>query len=591
MHLGYKTSKYKNTVYKSYFIAQSCREGHKVFKRIIWPLGKLTDDQARQIRLICKVASSEQMVLTAIENILIAETKPFLELAVVNALWEQWGFSNAFRSHLTDSELSTPLVAKILTINRCVSPCSHFSIPQWVQNTAISEIVEHRLDKLNDDKIYRELDKIAVNQRHLENHLFNITYKQNSTSYDVINYDLSSSYFVGNKCELSAYGNSKDDKPHNKQVVLGVLVNSFGFPFKWDVYPGNMAEVKTLANQIKSLTKRFHLKNITLVFDRGLVSSENLNSISKNKLKYISALDKPQIPKIEGIELDIFNELTVDNCCEKLLQHQFIRYDDSLYYKDLGVINQQRHVIGFNPILFKQERQCLTSKIKDFEHFIAAKNKELSQAKRSRKAEPLLLCILGELRRLKIRKYFFEPILQEITLKRSNKNGQKTVVKSFVVTIQKKTTQIRNSEALNGVFLFVSNHTESSNNTFLLNAKSIIKIYREKTKIEDAFKHVKSFLKIRPFYVNTQEHVKAVYSLCILAYFLNKDLAERIQKISGVDYLNSKNLYEPFRNCHYVTVQDQFTGRKKSEPVQLTYEQQKLLEKLKIEIKMPQKIV
>ena len=154
MHLNFKTSKYKDKIYKSYSIAESYREGNKVKKRDIWPIGKLTDMQVQQIRLICKTVSDPDIIITTLDNIVAQESKPFLDLAVANALWEQWRFSGAFGNSITNSELSTPLLAKILTINRCICPCSHYSIPQWVQKTALSEVIGQSLKDLNDDKIY-----------------------------------------------------------------------------------------------------------------------------------------------------------------------------------------------------------------------------------------------------------------------------------------------------------------------------------------------------------------------------------------------------------------------------------------------------
>ena len=83
------------------------------------------------------------------------------------------------------------------------------------------------------------------------------------------------------------------------------------------------------------------------------------------------------------------------------------------------------------------------------------------------------------------------------------------------------------AERLDGLCVFISNHIERNDESFVFSGRQIICAYRDKTKIEDAFKHIKSFLKIRPFYVYLDAHVRAVYSICVLAYFLNKDLAER----------------------------------------------------------------
>ena len=175
MHLGYKPSKYKDTVYKSYFIAKSYREDNKVLKQIIMKIGKLSDKQASQIKLICKIVSNPSKIITTLENIKTEACKQFLDLAISNSLWEEWKLSHVFQAHSTNSELNTGIIAKILTLNRCTDPCSHYSIPEWVKNTALPEIMNHSLEKLNDDKIYYELDKIQENQENLENHLFKMT--------------------------------------------------------------------------------------------------------------------------------------------------------------------------------------------------------------------------------------------------------------------------------------------------------------------------------------------------------------------------------------------------------------------------------
>ncbi len=591
MHLGYKTSHYKNKIYISYFIAESYREGKTVKKRILWPLGKLTDQQAHQIRLICKMTAPSTQIITTIEDIVAEESKPFLDLAVVNALWDAWGFSNAFVHSTTDTDLPTPLIAKILTINKCLSPCSYYSIPQWAHKTALSEILGQSLEALNDDKIYYELDKIAHHQQSLEDHLFRITYNKDKASYRFVNYDLSSSYFVGLRCKLSAYGKSKDEKPHHKQIVLGILVNDTGYPFKWDVYPGNTAEVTTLVGNVDACRSRFKLHNITLVFDRGLVSDENLDYIAAKKLKYISALDKNQIPAIEGIDFTVFRDLTLENFNERLSHQHFTCYDESLYFLDLGRINHRRYLLGFNPIRFKEDRQSRREKLTVFEQFLHHTNTELQQAKRSRSHDATKQRILDQLKRLKIKKYFHTPVLQEFEIQRTTKKGERRITRSFHVTIEKTAESIAHSELLDGLCVFVSNHTEIDKNGFCFPPEKMIKAYRDKTKIEDAFKHIKSFLKIRPFHVNTNEHVCAAYSICVLSYFLNKDLAERRKKIDGVDYLNSKNLYEPFRSCHYVTMKDRVSQRKKSEPIELTAQQRQLLKELNLHVMMPQKVV
>ena len=90
MHLGYSTSAYKGKIYKSYTIAESYRDGKSVRKRIIWRLGKLTEQQAEQIKLILQVVQSKDQIVTRLKDIVVQESRAYLDIAVVNALWEQW---------------------------------------------------------------------------------------------------------------------------------------------------------------------------------------------------------------------------------------------------------------------------------------------------------------------------------------------------------------------------------------------------------------------------------------------------------------------------------------------------------------------
>ena len=147
MHLSYSSSQHKGQTYRSYSIAESYREGKTVRKRTIWPIGKLTDRQADQIRLILRVVQGDQTV-TRLTDIVVKDTKAYLDIAVVNDLWNQWNLDEAFNCDVTDSPLPTHVVAKILTINRCTEPCSHYSVPQWAKKTGLEEILQVDLSGL-----------------------------------------------------------------------------------------------------------------------------------------------------------------------------------------------------------------------------------------------------------------------------------------------------------------------------------------------------------------------------------------------------------------------------------------------------------
>jgi len=578
MHLDYQTSKYKGKVYKFYHIAKSYREGGKVKKNRLFPLGKLTDEQVQKIRLILKVVSNPDEQVTALSNIVAQECVNYLDVALVNQLWESWKLSDAFTFDITRGDLSTDLVAKVLTINRCLDPCSHYSVPQWIRNTALPDILGEQILNLNDDKIYYELSKIQKNKPAIEYFLFKKTYEQDPKSYDYVNYDLSTSYFVGFKCKLSAFGRSKDGKRNCKQVILALMINSRGYPFKWDVFPGNMPEIETMDRVVRSCAHRFKLENISMVFDRGLVSDKNLDLVEEKNLKYITALDRDQIPHVPNIDLGVFKDLDSDNALEQIPHLPgFTKFDSSLYYRDLGVDGNRRYILGINPERFIQDRKTRKEKMACFRRFIVQCNRSLKKAKRDRKATPTKNKIFNELKRLQIKKYYEDPELKEIYVNVTLKDGTRKQVISFQVTVKEKKQRVAKEKLTDGLCVFVTNHIEKEQGQYIMPAKRIIEAYREKSKVEDAFKNIKSFVKIRPFLVNTDEHVKAVYTICVLSYFINRYLSEKRKESEGKDYLNSKQLYAPFKSCKLVILLDTLSGIIKKDIVPLSEEQKAII--------------
>ncbi len=582
MHLSYSTSTYKDRVYKSYTIAESYRDGKTSRKRPIWPIGKLTDQQAGQIKLILKVVQGEDEIVTRFKDIVVQETKAYLDIAVVNDLWDQWQLDQAFDYDVTKSPLPTHTVARILTINRCTDPCSHYSVPLWAKKTALEDVLKIDLSGLNDDKIYYELDKIHLNKTSIENHLFNLTYEKEPESYGFINYDLTTSYFVGYKCNLSAFGKGKKECHGRRQVLLGVLINDQGYPFKWDVFPGNTAEVKTLKRNIDACKARFKLgnKDVTIVFDRGIISDDNADLIEDAKMKYISALDRNQIPS-SGVNLEPFKGLSEDKVTKAVsIPAEFKKYDDELYFHDRGVIENKRFVVGFNPTLFKEDRSNRDEKITVFKAYLKKENKGLKNAQRDRQLDATKSRIINELKRLKIRKYYESPELKPITVQIKLKAGTVKDIKSFKVEIKRKNDVIKDDKLLDGVCVFVTNHIEKQGRGFKVRPQTIIKAYRDKTKIEDVFKNVKSFLKLRPFFVNTDAHVEAVYTICILGYFINKYLSNQRKAMGEKDYLNSRELYAPFKDIDIATLEDSNTGQRIRKAVKLPPDTKKLLERI-----------
>ena len=159
LHLSYTQQIVKGEKHRWYNFSKSIRNGKKVRKKIMIQLGRLSEEEVGQMRMILQAAKGTLPKKLSLDTVDPIKTAAYLDVAVVSSLWDEWLLSTAF-SKVTEEELSTPLVARILTINRCISPCSHYSIPKWVDRTALPEMFGLDRNKLNDDKLYHELDKI-----------------------------------------------------------------------------------------------------------------------------------------------------------------------------------------------------------------------------------------------------------------------------------------------------------------------------------------------------------------------------------------------------------------------------------------------
>lgn len=582
MHLDRTGSSYKGKTYISYRIARSVRQGDTVRKEVLFPLGRLTEQQVHQIKLILQSLKKPDDALVALNDVIPTRSVSYLDVAVANHLWDYWELDRAF-PNVTESELPTHLIARVLTVNRCIHPCSHYAIPRWIQGTALPEMLSIPLEQLNDDKIYYELDRIEENKAQIEKHLFKMTRKRSPESYKFVNYDLSTSYFVGIRCNLSRFGRGKDNQPYRRQVVLGLLVNAEGYPFKWDVFPGNQAEVHTLEDNVAACRK-LGLKSITMVFDRGLVSKKNLKMLSgdpQQEIKFISALDKPQIPKVPGIELRPLARLPEKTAEKGLLSIPgFKAFDDKVFYKDLGVIDGTRYVLSVNTKLLREERKLRRQKLRQFDRFLKDLNDELNNARRGRELEATRKKVQGELKKLKLTRLFEEPVICPITVKRRTAKGAHKEVSSFRISLSRDEDALAAVKLLDGVCVMITNHVERRGRGYAMKAPNILQAYRDKTEIEDAFKNMKSFVKLRPFFVNTEEHVRAVFTICVLSYHTNKTLARMRKDKEGKDYLNSNELYDPFRNSRLVTMKDPMTGRKSNKVIPPSRETKTLLRNL-----------
>jgi len=205
-------------------------------------------------------------------------------------------------------------------------------------------------------------------------------------SMSTVFYDLSSTMFHGSKCVLMKWGHCKEG--YENHIVLAIVVNKEGLPFYWEVLPGGTADSTTILWLMDRLQQRFKSACATVVFDRGMVSDDNLELIESAKIKYISAMDKNQIEKITSIDFSQFSKIDADqiaNCGEHL--SGFTKLNKATYYRDIKVHDKRRYILCFNPELFVEQRRAIEKNIVGFNAFISILNTEYGEAKGTRRSE------------------------------------------------------------------------------------------------------------------------------------------------------------------------------------------------------------
>ena len=136
LHLHWRESKYKETSYRSYSLARPYRMNGKNRKKIALKLGKLTQEQVLRWRYLLKGIKKPDAVVTTLDDLVVTAHYAYLDVAVVNAIWDYWNLDDVFNPG-GKKFVDTSTIARILSINRCIDPMAKFKTPEWFKTTAL----------------------------------------------------------------------------------------------------------------------------------------------------------------------------------------------------------------------------------------------------------------------------------------------------------------------------------------------------------------------------------------------------------------------------------------------------------------------
>lgn len=264
--------------------------------------------ERRQLKLITSEAEPPEddpaVARVVLKKVRLERTRQFGNCYLGLALWKRLGLDRFYEEVMDGggTEVAWSRVAAVLAINRLCAPGSELAVEQrWYPATALDDLLGIPAGKLNDTRLYRCLDRLLPHKRKLEQHLKQRYGELFEADFEVLLYDLTSIYVEG-----AAPGNpqmqrgySRDHRPDCKQVVRALIVNGEGFPFSYEVFDGNRADVTTLETILRMVERKYGRARRVWVFDRGVVSEENLAALRRRGGQYLVGTPRSKLKQFE----------------------------------------------------------------------------------------------------------------------------------------------------------------------------------------------------------------------------------------------------------------------------------------------------
>jgi len=265
--------------------------------------------QAQQLKLfpsqIEPPADDPQVARVLLNRVRLERTRQFGAAWLGWELWKRLELDRFFPPLVDDDVAEVPWsrVAAVLAINRLCAPGSELAIEQrWYPSTALDDLLEIAEGQINDTRLYRCLDRILPHKTKLERHLKQRYGELFGAEFDVLLYDLTSSYVEGaaENNPMMRRGYSRDHRPDCEQMVIALIVNQEGFPFSYETFDGNRADVSTMETILRMVERKYGKARRIWVMDRGIVSEENLAAIRKRGGQYLVGTPRRQMKQLEA---------------------------------------------------------------------------------------------------------------------------------------------------------------------------------------------------------------------------------------------------------------------------------------------------
>jgi len=191
-------------------------------------------------------------------------------------------------------------MAAVLVVARLCEPSSELHIAEdWYRRTALEDLLALPAPLVNDDRCYRALDRLLPHKSVLEQHLVKRLGDLFALDYDLLLYDVTSTYFEGTAARnpLAQRGHSRDHRPDCRQVCLALVVTREGMPLGYELFAGNRTDVTTVKEIVDTMETRYGQAQRIWVMDRGMTSAENIAWLQETGRRYLIGTPKSELRK------------------------------------------------------------------------------------------------------------------------------------------------------------------------------------------------------------------------------------------------------------------------------------------------------
>lgn len=515
MFLRSKTRKKDGKEHRYWTVVENHRvPGGRVVQRDLLYLGELNDSQhagwVRAIEVVDQRSKrTEQMALfpddhhavpaaghcvvrVRLDQLQLRSPRQWGGCWLALHLWDLLQLDTFWSSRLPKSRKGTSWLnlLKSLTAYRLMDPGSEYRFHrQWFARSAMPDLLGENLALAQKDKPYRCLDRLLPHKSDLFSFLRKRWGELFGATFDVLLYDLTSTYFEINAPDPATtkkrFGYSRDHRPDCVQIVLALVVTPEGFPLAYEVLSGNTADSSTLEDFLKRIEAQYGKTRRTWLMDRGIPTDEMLEKMRGQGIHYLVGTPKGRLSKLEKDLLEKPWSKARESVSVKLLES-----DDELY-----VYVESADRVAKERSMRRRRLKKLWARLRDLQ-------------RRAKLKRDTLLMDLGAAKKEAGRAWGLVEIV-------TPKEGEAVTAKTFMFRLDREA--LRRARRREGRYLLRSNLRGSA-------PEALWENYMLLSRIEQAFKDLKGDLGLRPIWHQLDRRIEAHIFVCFLAYALHTTL-------------------------------------------------------------------